>query len=160
MPARRLDPGRRAARRCASTLTEVDGYIWHVYLPDVRPGQRYGYRVHGPWDPAKGLWCNPAKLLLDPYAKAIDGQVDWDAGVLRLRLRRPRQAEHATTAPRTCRSAVVGDPFFDWGNDRPPRTADARDGHLRDPRAGPDDAPPGHPRAICAAPTRRSPTRR
>ena len=59
-------------------LHEVDGYCWHTYLPDVRPGQRYGYRVHGPWDPSKGLWCNPAKLLLDPYVKAVDGEVDWD----------------------------------------------------------------------------------
>src|SRR5687767_6817131 len=59
-------------------LREVDGYCWHTYLPDVRPGQRYGYRVHGPWEPAKGLWCNPAKLLLDPYAKAVAGTIDWD----------------------------------------------------------------------------------
>ena len=58
-------------------LTEVDGHCWHVYLPDVRPGQRYGYRVHGPWEPAKGLWCIPSKLLLDPYAKAIAGDIDW-----------------------------------------------------------------------------------
>ena len=59
-------------------LTEVDAYVWHVYLPDVRPGQRYGYRVHGPHEPARGNRCNPAKLLLDPYAKAIDGQIDGD----------------------------------------------------------------------------------
>src|SRR5262247_2687940 len=48
-------------------LTEVDGFVWHGYLPDVGPGQRYGYRVHGPYEPAKGHRCNPAKLLLDPY---------------------------------------------------------------------------------------------
>ena len=58
-------------------LTEVDGYCWHAYLPGVGPGTRYGFRVHGPWDPAQGLRANPAKLLLDPYAKAIDGEVDW-----------------------------------------------------------------------------------
>lgn len=57
-------------------LTEVDAHVWHAYLPSVKPGQRYGYRVHGPYDPAKGLRCDPSKLLLDPYAKAIDGQVD------------------------------------------------------------------------------------
>ena len=57
-------------------LTEVDGYVWHAYLSSVQPGQRYGYRVHGPYDPAKGQRCNPAKLLLDPYAKAIDGMID------------------------------------------------------------------------------------
>src|SRR5689334_22731956 len=59
-------------------LTEVDAFVWHGYLPTVQPGQRYGYRVHGPWDPARGLRCNPAKLLLDPYAKATVGEIDWD----------------------------------------------------------------------------------
>ena len=58
-------------------LTEVDADIWHVYLPGVVPGQRYGYRVHGPYEPSAGLRCNPTKLLLDPYAKAIDGDVEW-----------------------------------------------------------------------------------
>ena len=59
-------------------LPEVDAFVWHGYLPRVEPGQRYGYRVHGPYDPAAGQRCNPSKLLLDPYAKAIDGHVDWD----------------------------------------------------------------------------------
>ncbi|MDN5805219.1 MAG: glycogen debranching enzyme, partial [Microlunatus sp.] len=59
-------------------LTEVDGYVWHAYVPGIQPGQRYGYRVHGPYDPNCGHRCNPAKLLLDPYAKAIDGMVDGD----------------------------------------------------------------------------------
>ena len=54
---------------------------WHGYVPDVRPGQRYGFRVHGPWDPEQGHWCNPAKLLLDPYAKALDGQWDWNEAI-------------------------------------------------------------------------------
>src|SRR5437870_10828258 len=65
-------------------LTEVDGFVWHCYLPEVGPGQRYGYRVHGPYEPIRGHRFNPAKLLLDPYAKAIDGTVDWehDANVL------------------------------------------------------------------------------
>ena len=57
-------------------VTEVDAYVWHVYLPAVQPGQRYGYRVHGPFDPASGLRCDPSKLLLDPYAKAIAGMAD------------------------------------------------------------------------------------
>src|SRR5680860_1335395 len=57
-------------------LTEVDHFVWHCFLPGVQPGQRYGYRVHGPFDPKQGHRCNPAKLLLDPYAKAVDGQVD------------------------------------------------------------------------------------
>src|SRR6202012_3485570 len=59
------------------TLNEVDGFVWHGFLPAVEPGQRYGYRVHGPYDPANGHRCNPNKLLLDPYAKAIDGTFEW-----------------------------------------------------------------------------------
>src|SRR6266704_3907785 len=59
-------------------LSEVDGFVWHAYLPNTGPGQRYGYRVHGRYTPARGVRCNPAKLLLDPYAKAIEGQIDGD----------------------------------------------------------------------------------
>ncbi|MEX0836381.1 MAG: hypothetical protein WD010_09835, partial [Nitriliruptor sp.] len=59
------------------TLPEVTGFVWHGYLPSVGPGQRYGYRVHGPYDPARGLRCNPAKLLIDPYAKSVVGALDW-----------------------------------------------------------------------------------
>ncbi|AOW92821.1 glycogen debranching enzyme GlgX [Rhodococcus sp. WMMA185] len=59
-------------------LEEVDGYVWHAYLPTVAPGQRYGYRVHGPWNPAAGHRCDPSKLLLDPYGKAFDGTFDGD----------------------------------------------------------------------------------
>jgi isoamylase len=100
-------------------LTEVDGHCWHAYLPDVRPGQRYGYRVHGPWDPDQGLWCNPSKLLLDPYAKAIDGEVDWDPACFAYDFDDPDEMNTADSAPHVPR-AVVSDPFFDWGNDRPP----------------------------------------
>ena len=100
-------------------LTEVDGHCWHAYFPDVRPGQRYGYRVHGPWDPAAGLWCNPSKLLLDPYAKAIDGQVDWDPACFAYDFAKPDRRNTTDSAPHVPR-AVVSDPFFDWGNDRPP----------------------------------------
>ncbi len=56
-------------------LHEVDAFVWHGYLPGISPGQRYGYRVDGPWDPIEGYLCNPAKLLIDPYAKAIEGAV-------------------------------------------------------------------------------------
>src|SRR3954469_24418129 len=59
-------------------LPERDAFVWHGYLPNVGPGQRYGYRVHGPYEPEQGLRCNPAKLLLDPYAKAIEGEMDWN----------------------------------------------------------------------------------
>ncbi|MFF2997826.1 glycogen debranching protein GlgX [Streptomyces sp. NPDC057950] len=98
------------------TMTEVDGYVWHCRLPDVGPGRRYGYRVHGPWDPDAGHRCNPAKLLLDPYAKAVDGQIDNDASLY----------ERAADGPDPADSAghtmlgVVTDPAFDWGEDRPP----------------------------------------
>src|SRR5512144_70438 len=54
-------------------LDEVDGFVWHAYLPAITPGQRYGFRVDGPWEPAAGFRCDPSKLLLDPYGKAFDG---------------------------------------------------------------------------------------
>src|SRR5512135_2746268 len=60
-------------------MQEVDAFSWHAYLPNVGPGQRYGYRVHGPYDPENGSRCNPNKLLLDPYARAIEGRIDWNA---------------------------------------------------------------------------------
>jgi pullulanase/glycogen debranching enzyme len=78
-------------------LREVDAFVWHGYLPGVGPGQRYGYRVHGPYNPAAGHRCNPAKLLLDPYAKAIDGGVHWDQAVFCRRF--PSAA--STTGPTT-----------------------------------------------------------
>src|SRR6516165_1371192 len=58
-------------------LDEVDGFVWHSYLPAITPGQRYGFRVHGPWDPAAGHRCDPSKLLLDPYGKAFDGEFEF-----------------------------------------------------------------------------------
>src|SRR5689334_9395512 len=59
-------------------VTERTAFNWHCYLPDVGPGQRYGYRVHGPYDPGRGMRFNPAKLLIDPYAKAIEGPIRYD----------------------------------------------------------------------------------
>ena len=67
-------------------LPERNGFIWHGYLPDVGSGQRYGYRVHGPWEPEKGHRCNPAKLLLDPYARAVEGHPKWDEAIYPYRL--------------------------------------------------------------------------
>lgn len=100
-------------------LTEVDGFVWHAYLPSVQPGQRYGYRVHGPYDPANGHRCNPSKLLLDPYAKAIDGQVDADESLFSYRFGEPGELNTMDNREHTMLS-VVTNPFFDWGNDRPP----------------------------------------
>jgi isoamylase len=102
-------------------LTERDADIWHAYLPGVVPGQRYGYRVHGPYAPARGNRCNPAKLLLDPYAKAVDGQVDWDESVFAYRWGTPGKRNHADSAGHVPKGVVVN-PFFDWSDDRSPRT--------------------------------------
>ncbi|TDO50653.1 glycogen operon protein [Kribbella sp. VKM Ac-2527] len=100
-------------------LTEVDGFVWHAFLPSVQPGQRYGYRVHGPYNPAEGHRCNPSKLLLDPYAKAIDGQVDGDESLFSYRFAKPDELNTMDNREHTMLS-VVTNPFFDWGNDRPP----------------------------------------
>ncbi len=100
-------------------LPEVTNYCWHGYVPGVRPGQRYGYRVHGPWDPAAGQRCNPAKLLLDPYARAIDGEVVWRSAVFGQRLDAPLLINEEDSAPYVPRSIVI-DSNFDWGADRKP----------------------------------------
>ncbi|HEY2488048.1 MAG TPA: glycogen debranching protein GlgX [Streptosporangiaceae bacterium] len=106
-----------AERRMA--LEEVDASCWHGYLPSVAPGQRYGYRVHGPWAPEAGQRCNPAKLLLDPYAKAIEGQVQWDQACFPYNFGDENSRNDDDSAPYVPRS-VVHNPYFDWGNDRPP----------------------------------------
>jgi glycogen operon protein len=98
-------------------LHEVDAYVWHGYLPTVQPGQRYGYRVHGPWDPARGLRCNPAKLLLDPYARATTGQVDWDPSVFGYRFDDPDARNDDDSAAHVMHGVVIN-PFFDWSGDR------------------------------------------
>jgi glycogen operon protein len=102
-------------------LTEVDGFVHHGYLPAVEPGQRYGFRVHGPYDPGRGLRCNPNKLLIDPYAKALDGPVRWDEAVFGYPFGDPDARNDADSAPFVPKSVVVN-PYFDWGSDRPPRT--------------------------------------
>jgi len=101
-------------------LTEVDGFVWHGYLPDVGPGQRYGYRVHGQYAPASGHRCNPAKLLLDPYGKAVDGQVRWNEAVFGYRFNDPSLPNTTDSAPYMPVNVVIN-PFFDWGHDRAPR---------------------------------------
>ncbi len=102
-------------------LTEVDADIWHAYLPGVVPGQRYGYRVHGPYDPSQGHRCNPTKLLLDPYAKALDGQVDWDESVFSYSWADP-SVPNTEDSARHVPKAVVTNPYFDWAGERAPRT--------------------------------------
>jgi isoamylase len=100
-------------------LTEVDGFVWHGYLPSISPGQRYGYRVHGPHSPRHGARCAPSKLLLDPYGKAIDGDVKWDQALFDYQWTDPRRT-NTTDSARYMPKNVVINPFFDWGNDRPP----------------------------------------
>ncbi|TMC11283.1 MAG: glycogen debranching enzyme, partial [Chloroflexi bacterium] len=105
-------------------LRERTGDVWHGYLPHVGPGQRYGYRVGGEYAPDRGLRCNPAKLLLDPYARAVTGAVHWGPSVFAYRQGDPdgdlarSDEDSAGSVPRS----VVVDPAFDWGDDRHPDT--------------------------------------
>jgi glycogen operon protein len=106
------------------SIRERTDYIWHVYLPDVRPGQLYGFRVHGPYEPGNGHRFNPAKLLIDPYAKAISGAVKWSDALFGYSI----GDSEADLSKSTVDSggfvpkSVVIEPAFSWGGDRPPRT--------------------------------------
>ncbi|MFB9908470.1 glycogen debranching protein GlgX [Allokutzneria oryzae] len=102
-------------------LHEVDGFVWHGYLPGIAPGQRYGYRVHGPYEPENGLRCNSSKLLLDPYAKAIDGDLEWHEALFGYRFDDHAEFNDLDSAPYVPKSVVIN-PFFDWADDRAPRT--------------------------------------
>ncbi len=105
-------------------MPESTGYIWHCYLPQIGPGQAYGYRVHGPWAPEAGARCIPEKLLLDPYAKAVEGDVRWNEAVFPYHFDAPEGGPNRLdSAPFVPRSVVI-DPTFDWGDDRPIRRAD------------------------------------
>ncbi|MFJ7070914.1 glycogen debranching protein GlgX [Streptomyces sp. NPDC101115] len=105
----------------AVELRETDAFVRHAYLPGVMPGQRYGFRVHGPYAPEHGQRCNPAKLLLDPYARAISGEVSWGEAVYGYPFGRPDARNDLDSGPHTMTSVVVN-PYFDWGDDRRPRT--------------------------------------
>jgi glycogen operon protein len=102
-------------------LAERDAFVWHGYLPNVGPGQRYGYRVRGPYDPHRGHRCNPSKLLLDPYAKAIDGEVDWSQACFSYTWGKEDSYNGEDSGPHMSKSVVIS-PFFDWDNDRHPHT--------------------------------------
>jgi glycogen operon protein len=101
-------------------LREADAFVRHAYLPGIQPGQRYGYRVQGPFDPASGTRCNPNKLLLDPYAKAMAGQVHWHESMYGYSFEHPDKMSTTDSGPHTMTSVVIN-PYFDWGDDRPPR---------------------------------------
>lgn len=103
-------------------MTEQNSYVWHNYIPGLQPGQRYGYRVYGPYDPIHGLRCNPNKLLLDPYAKAIEGNIDGDESLFSYWFKSPDDTSAMNdldSAAHTMKSAVIN-PYFDWGNDQHP----------------------------------------
>ena len=102
-------------------LLDVDAFVWHAYLPNVQPGQRYGYRVHGPYDPANGQRYNPNKLLLDPYAKAVDGRVKWGQSVFSYTFGDPDSRNDDDSAADMMKGVVIN-PFFDWQGDRSPKT--------------------------------------
>jgi glycogen operon protein len=115
------DPGRERAR---ISIEERTDQVWHAYLPEARPGLLYGYRVHGPYEPAAGHRFNPAKVLLDPYAKAISGTVQWGDTLFGYRIGDPAEdlaPDHRDNAAAVPKSVVV-DTAFTWGDDRPPRT--------------------------------------
>src|SRR5687768_16173230 len=106
------------------TLRERTDQVWHCYLPDSRPGQFYGYRVHGPYEPAKGDRFNPAKLLIDPYAKALTGEIKWNDSLFAYKVGSTQEDLEATTdndASRVPKSVVV-DSAFTWEDDKPLNT--------------------------------------
>jgi len=102
-------------------LPEMSGFIWHGYLPDTGAGKQYGFRVHGPWDPGAGLRCNPSKLLLDPYGKAVAGDVKWNEAIFPHYFNDPENSKNEIDSAPFMPKSVVSTPWFDWGNDRYPR---------------------------------------
>ena len=105
-------------------LPEHTDMVWHGYLPDIRPGQLYGYRVHGPYDPSQGQRFNPNKVVIDPYAKSVGRIVRWDDSMFGYVIGDAQSdlsfdtRDNAAFAP----LAAVIDPSFTWGDDRPPKT--------------------------------------
>jgi glycogen operon protein len=120
-----FDTAEAAAETARVRLRERTDDVWHAYLPDVRPGQFYGYRVHGPYAPAQGHRFNPAKLLLDPYARSISGPVRWSDALFGYRV--DGRGDDTSPDPRDSAGgmpkSVVIESAFTWGDDRAPRTA-------------------------------------
>ncbi|MDZ7585454.1 MAG: glycogen debranching protein GlgX [Thiobacillus sp.] len=106
-----------AGRETRVDLPEVSGHCWHGYFPEIKPGQRYGFRVHGPWQPHNGHRCNPAKLLLDPYAKAIDGDVCMDEAVFPYRFADGPDVRNDEDSAPFMPKCIVQQPVFDWAGD-------------------------------------------
>ena len=106
-------------------IREQTDFVWHIYLPEARPGMIYGYRVYGPYDPARGLRFNPSKLLLDPYAKATTGPIEWSGNMFAYPLasrRRDRDMllDHGDSSPGMTKGVVI-EPAFSWGDDEAPK---------------------------------------
>ena len=105
-------------------IGETTAFVWHCYVPGLLPGQLYGYRVSGPYEPAIGLRFNPAKLLIDPYAQAVCGSVDWTQPIFPYDLNSPEKdlaIDTRDSAPGMPKAVIVN-PYFDWDQDRLPRT--------------------------------------
>ena len=140
-------------------LAEVDAHVWHCYLPHVQPGQRYGYRVHGPYEPERGLRCNPNKLLLDPYAKATAGEIDWDQSLFGYTFGDEDSRNDDDSAAHMT-LGVVDQPVLRLGGRPPARaTPTTRASSTRPTSRGSPSCTRTCPRS-CAAPTPGSPTRR
>jgi isoamylase len=103
-------------------ITERTNLVWHGYVPHLRPGQLYGYRIHGPYDPKAGHRFNPAKLVMDPYTRAIGRRMRWDSAVFGFNIDAPDRMDERDSAPWAPLGAVI-DPSFHWGDDRPLRTS-------------------------------------
>ncbi|HEV7349568.1 glycogen debranching protein GlgX [Telluribacter sp.] len=104
-------------------MMERTHHVWHVYMPGLKPGQLYGFRMHGPYDPANGYRFNPNKLLIDPYAKAISGTIEWNESLFGYDVGNPDEdlnMSESDSAPYIPKSVVI-DPNFDWGKDKAPR---------------------------------------
>ncbi|GMU81712.1 MAG: glycogen operon protein GlgX homolog [Planctomycetota bacterium] len=145
-----FDAPRGAKETALIPLRERTHGVWHIYLPDVRPGQLYGYRVHGPYAPDHGSRFNPAKLLLDPYARAITGDIEWNDALFGYHMGDARgdlSWDPRDSAPFTPKSVVI-DSAFTWGDDRPPRTPWNRtviyEAHVRGLTMLHPDVPPAH----------------
>jgi len=104
-------------------VKEIDNHIWHIYMPGLMPGQLYGYRVYGPYEPQNGDRFNPNKLLIDPYAKALSGRVDWHNAIFGYEVGHPEEDlsfSEEDSAPYVPKGVVI-DPSFDWENDKAPK---------------------------------------
>jgi isoamylase len=110
-------------RETRITMNERDGYNWHTYLTSIGPGQQYGYRVHGPWEPRKGLRCCGHKLLLDPNCKAVSGTIHWSDALLPYRKAKPEGPCSTSNDAHLMMKSVVSTPYFDWSNERRSRTS-------------------------------------